>query len=211
MYNIQVETPMKTIRFLKLLKQPIEWALLIEKLSRVKGLIIAFWMEFFLLHGRRLTWFLFLKLIIVMRWVTQDRVAFYHLALILIDLSKAFDTINYKILLSILHYSRLSENSIALFSSSWWRMQRVKYFRKVSTALYAGVLQASNLEQLLYIYTYYLYNCIKFREFYFYSDNLQIYYSFKTEHIGKAERRINNDLNELLQESFWLRLGDSDL
>jgi len=123
-------------------------------------------------------------------------------ALVLIDFSKAFDTIDHGLLLSILHFVGFSEDAIGFFYNYLSnRSQRVKISNQLSEALplSCGVPQGSVLGPLLYnIYTSQLYNCLEFCKYHLYADDSQIYYSFENKNVAHAENVINNDLDKLV-------------
>lgn len=123
-------------------------------------------------------------------------------ALVLLDFSKAFDTINHKVLLAILHYIGLSNDAILLLKNYLLdRSQLVKLANQVSDirAVGSGVPQGSILGPLLYtIYTSTLGNSIKSCSYHFYADDTQLYYSFNPKDIFFANNLINTDLNNLI-------------
>lgn len=132
-------------------------------------------------------------------------------ALVLVDFSRAFDTINHKLLLSILHYVGLSPNAVN-FCDNYLskRTQRVRILSKVSGSVQtiSGVSQGSILGPLLYnIYTSNMYNCLISSTYHLYADDSQIFFSFKTEDVTVAERLLNSDLERLFQASVDHGLG----
>lgn len=122
-------------------------------------------------------------------------------ALVLIDYSKAFDTISHKLLYSILHFIGFSENSILLIKN--YLLNRVQF---VETAkgksnygnIVCGVPQGSILGPLLFcIYTCNLVNVLKNCNAHMYADDTQVYHSFYPTDTHSANAKINNDLKEL--------------
>lgn len=121
--------------------------------------------------------------------------------LALLDFSKAFDTLNHKILLAILHFIGLSEEAVNFFENFLiGRSQRVKIDKTVSTELpiTSGVPQGSVVSPLLYaIYTSNIDNIIKNSNAQYYADDTQIYLSFKKEDVFESCQKMNNDLESL--------------
>lgn len=125
--------------------------------------------------------------------------------LILLDYSKAFDRINHRLLLAMLHYFGFQENSLKLMECYLTgRTQCVKYNNKCSDykSIECGVPQGSILGPLLFIiYTSEFYKSLAHCKSHFYADDTQIYYSFDEHDIDTANRRINEDLKNLLEMS----------
>lgn len=99
--------------------------------------------------------------------------------MILLDYSKEFDTISYKLLISILHFAGFSNQSIELLNS--YLRDRLQY---IETSLWRsdkeyvkyGVPQGSILELLLFsIYTNNIYSSLSDCNNHFYADDTQIY------------------------------------
>lgn len=135
--------------------------------------------------------------------------------LILLDYTKAFDTINHDILLSILNYIGFDASAILLMESYLkGRSQRVILNNQVSNQLFVecGVPQGSILGPLLFtIYTSNFNVSLKFCKFYQYADDTQLLYSFDPKDIDIANNIINEDLNRLTHNSeiHFLRLNPS--
>ena len=122
--------------------------------------------------------------------------------LVSLDFSRAFDTINYDILLAILHYIGLSENAIQLFSN--YLRNRGQYVllnnnKSNFMNLKTGVPQGSILGPLLFtIYTSNLVN-LKYSKIHLYADDTQLYQSFSASDIHTASLQINEDLDNFLK------------
>lgn len=125
--------------------------------------------------------------------------------LVLIDFSKAFDTINHQILLAILHYIGLNEKCINFFHNYLEnRIQRVKIGDSISTPLLVskGVPQGSILAPTLYtLYTSDFIKVIKKCSTHFYADDTQLYYSFPLSDSVESINVINKDLASLVDIS----------
>lgn len=118
--------------------------------------------------------------------------------LVLLDYSKAFDTVSHPALLSVLkskHFSRNSLNMIADFLSN--RTQSVKIKTKISKPLPVrqGVPQGAILSPILFnLYTSSLAHCLTYSKIHMYADDVQLYYSFDPSEWVAANDRINKDL-----------------
>lgn len=118
--------------------------------------------------------------------VTDDILQSYdsnmYSLLVLLDYSRAFDTVRHDILLFILKFIGLSPESVALLSDYLsGRTQIVKLRDHTSRPLEikTGVPQGSILAPLLFaIYTHYFPKVLKFCNIHMYADDTQIYYSF---------------------------------
>lgn len=122
-------------------------------------------------------------------------------AVVLLDFSKAFDTINHQLLFSKLHYIGLSDNAIKMFRSCFEdRFQCVEVDNSCSNLLRIthGVAQGSILGPLLYsIYTCDLLKSLKHCRYHLYADDTQLYYSFNLADVSAANALINEDLKSL--------------
>lgn len=125
--------------------------------------------------------------------------------LILLDYSKAFDRINHRLLLAILHYYGLSDNAVAMIKNYLGgRQQQVKIKETYSHILgvNSGVPQGSILGPLLFtIYTSNLGSSVTFCRSHCYADDYQLYFSFSLNNLQDANLKINSDLKSLLQAS----------
>lgn len=119
--------------------------------------------------------------------------------LILLDYSKAFDTISHDILQTKLKYFGLGEISLNFFINYFSnRSQRVLINNSPSQALNisSGVAQGSILGPLLFsIYTSDFSNFLKFCHSHQYADDTQIYFSFSPSDVATSVDKINQDLN----------------
>lgn len=122
-------------------------------------------------------------------------------ALVLLDFSKAFDTIDHDILIAVLHFIGLSNSAISLLQNYLQgRKQRVIINNKTSNTVevQSGVPQGSILGPLLYaIYTSNFPSYITYCQHHFYADDTQLYYSFKSSDIQQASVNINTDLTNI--------------
>lgn len=121
--------------------------------------------------------------------------------LALLDYSKAFDTLNHRILLAVLHYIGLSKEACKFFENFLdGRYQRVRVGESISEELpiTSGVPQGSALSPLLFaIYTSNIHNSLKYSNAQYYADDTQIYLSFEKENVNEYCQKINDDLRSL--------------
>lgn len=134
-------------------------------------------------------------------------------ALILLDYSKAFDSIDHKIMISILHFIGFDDNAIKLITSFLSdRTQSVvlNNLSSDSVELDKGVPQGSILGPLLFtLYTFTFPSKLTYCRSHFYADDSQIYYSFFPNDYLNACVKINHDLNTIytLSENHCLQIN----
>ena len=129
----------------------------------------------------------------------------YATVLVLLDYSKAFDSLNHQTLLAILHYSGLNSDAISLINSYLkGRSQRVVLDDIFSHKVFisSGVPQGSILGPLLYsIYTSNIPSCISSCNMHLYADDTQLYFSFPPSEVDSAINAINEDLKSIARVS----------
>jgi len=136
-------------------------------------------------------------------------------ALVLLDYSKAFDTINHTLLTAILHHIGLGDGSVAFLASYLQgRTQSVGLHSNVSRSkpVLSGVPQGSILGPILFtIYTSSLYDCIKHCKYHIYADDTQIYIPFNATSLQFSLQNLNEDLKSLsiLSNKHNLKLNPS--
>lgn len=123
-------------------------------------------------------------------------------ALILIDYSKAFDTINHHLLFAILHFVGFSQEAIYLITCYLTNRQQYVEIGPDKSNLAnigCGVPQGSILGPLLFcIYTCNITACLKYCKPHLYADDTQVYFSFLPNRTRSAETCINEDLDRLV-------------
>lgn len=118
--------------------------------------------------------------------------------LVLLDYSKAFDTLNHKTLLLILKYVGFSTEAVN-FIANYLKERKQKVVLNGSFSdsinIFQGVPQGSVLGPLLYtLYTSSLPTFIQNCGTQMYADDTQLYFSFNTENIRNSCELINKDL-----------------
>nr|CAI5824394.1 unnamed protein product [Callosobruchus analis] len=125
--------------------------------------------------------------------------------LVLLDFSKAFDTLNHSILLHILKHIGLVDSAVTFLKSYLNnRKQKVVLDGKESSTLdvVSGVPQGSVLGPLLYtIYTSKLVTAIRNCQYQMYADDTQLMYSFFPDDMNSACLKVNEDLSSLYNMS----------
>lgn len=126
-------------------------------------------------------------------------------ALVLLDYSKAFDTLDHNLLLTKLKYFGLHDSALILLNnylSNGKQRVRLAFTFSEYSDVNQGVPQGSILGPLLFP----LYTC-DFSEFltvcksHQYADDTQIYHSFQLFNVNKAIRNINSDLDTIVKVS----------
>lgn len=119
-------------------------------------------------------------------------------ALVLLDFSKAFDTINHNLLLAKCRYYGFCQKTLSLFSCYFKnRTQTVKIDNQLSTSkpILSGVPQGSMLGPLLFLlYTADISSIVTTCTAQFYADDTQLYHHFKPDHYFSAFNAIERDL-----------------
>lgn len=127
------------------------------------------------------------------------------LILILLDFSKAFDTVNYDLLFAILKHIGIGISALKLFKNYFSnRTQFVALHGDYSTHGYltCGVPQGSILGPILFtIYTSVIIKNIQFCKSHFYADDSQLYHSFLEADLATAVDQINSDLQSFSSAS----------
>ncbi|VEN64491.1 unnamed protein product [Callosobruchus maculatus] len=122
-------------------------------------------------------------------------------ALVLLDFTKAFDTVNHKLLTAKLQFYGFDTTSVKFFENYLaGRSQCVVVNCQMSQYINVatGVPQGSILGPLLFlIYTMDMCKNISNCSCHQYADDTQLYYSFKKDQIADAQDIINNELSVL--------------
>lgn len=121
--------------------------------------------------------------------------------LVLLDFSKAFDTINHSMLLAILYHLGCSSEALKFmesYVSQRYQLVRLSNCDSAPLPIGRGVPQGSILGPLLFsAYTSFLPRCVKFCDVQLYADDTQIYISFPPGDSLDAINKINHDLNAI--------------
>lgn len=126
--------------------------------------------------------------------------------LVLLDYSKAFDTIDHTILCKKLSYFGLDSSTVNFFQSYLEnREQKVNFSNGKSSdtvSITRGVPQGSILGPLLFtIYTADFCKCLEYCSSHQYADDFQLYFSFEEVRSNSAVALINSDLAEIYKIS----------
>lgn len=122
--------------------------------------------------------------------------------LVLLDHSKAFDTVDHNILcLKLQNFFHFSSNSVALIKSYLTgRSQSVSIGNRLSSSLFThrGVPQGSILGPLLYsIYSNDIAKVVNFSKIHMYADDLQLYISTPLNRMVVCADNLNKDLDNI--------------
>lgn len=125
--------------------------------------------------------------------------------LLLLDYSRAFDTLHHDILCSILHYLGFHSNSqLLLLNYLTGRKQKVRINDSESLLreIVYGVPQGSILGPLLFsLYISQLMTRLCFCNYHLYADDTQLYKSFNRKDLSRSLDEMNKDLTNLLSFS----------
>nr|CAH7740815.1 unnamed protein product [Callosobruchus chinensis] len=139
----------------------------------------------------------------------------YMSLLVLLDFSKAFDTLNHRLLVAKCHFYGFDEVACNFIRSYLkGRRQKVSINNKLSseTIIESGVPQGSVLGPLLFIlYTADLQNSFTHSHAQFFADDTQMKYDFRAEDLKDTEKSVNEDLDNISRycSSHNLRLNPS--
>lgn len=131
--------------------------------------------------------------------------------LVLLDYSKAFDTLDHGLLLVILKSCGFDDDVVKLVQSyltSRSQVVRLGQNLSQSRAITRGVPQGSILGPLLFtIYTSHFTSFLNFCLLHMYADDTQMYYSFYPQDYESAIFKINSDLEKLSEISSYHSLS----
>ncbi|KAL0883331.1 hypothetical protein ABMA27_016821 [Loxostege sticticalis] len=128
--------------------------------------------------------------------------------LILLDFSRAFDSINIPLLLSKMRYYGVEDGAIKWFHSYLTNRSQFVEIRSAdgtpvqsrAQAVTRGVPQGSILGPILYIlYGADIVKNIKHCSYHLYADDLQLYISFEPDDYDLAVRKVNSDLQSIAE------------
>lgn len=123
--------------------------------------------------------------------------------LVLLDFSKAFDSVDHNLLIAKLHYYGLDNMSLLFFRSyleNRRQIVRTNLGMSSSKLVSSGVPQGSILGPFLFlVYTSDIYSVTKFSEVHCYADDTQLIYTkFSSQEYELASRNINEDLCKIV-------------
>ena len=125
--------------------------------------------------------------------------------LVLLDYTKAFDTINHSLLLLILKHIGLEGSAVAFFEGYLReRQQRVVLNGQISDVGFVdnGVPQGSILGPILYtVYTSFLTGVVSTCSTQMYADDTQLFFSFFPSEVAQGCEILNRDLKALYDNS----------
>lgn len=126
----------------------------------------------------------------------------YSTLLVMLDFSRAFDTINHDLMVCILKYMGFSNYACSLIEAYLKSRQQQVCINGISSeylTLRSGVPQGSILGPLLFsVYSSQLSNKIQDCNLHLYADDTQLYYSFKHTEVENACVIINRDLKAFI-------------
>jgi hypothetical protein len=126
-------------------------------------------------------------------------------SLVMLDYSKAFDSMDHDMLIAKMHYFGFSDEATAWFRSYLKdRLQVTRLGSETSVPLtkQRGVPQGSCLGPILYtLYTADFPNCVKHCTAHLYADDSQLLLSYEPELMREAFDQINTDLQNILKWS----------
>ena len=125
-------------------------------------------------------------------------------ALVLLDFSRAFDTLNHNMLFAILKHVGLGQSSVDFFRSYLSGRKQKVFLRDCSEALDVrmGVQQGSIMGPILFsVYTSGIKNYINKCKYHLYADDTQLYHSFLPLEVDEASAVMNRDLAGVLRFS----------
>lgn len=127
--------------------------------------------------------------------------------LVLLDFSRAFDSINVELLISKLSYygfDQSAQNWFNSYLSNRFQFVELKNSNGSSslsqiTPVIRGVPQGSILGPILFsLYCADITSCLQYCQYHIYADDVQIYISFKPDDIHTAISKITADLNNIV-------------